>query len=83
MIFLLPFREAKLDTGVHVLPVLQVKMLQTETVHHHLHLQETNLSSECLGSSMSIAGANFVLNTIVADTLQDFADELEGADRFR
>ena len=35
-----------------------------------------------LGSSMSIAGANFVLNTIVADTLQDFADELEGAADF-
>lgn len=35
-----------------------------------------------LGSSMSIAGANFVLNTIVADTLQQFADELEKADDF-
>ena len=35
-----------------------------------------------LRSSMSIAGANFVLNTIVADTLQQFADELEKADDF-
>jgi glutamine synthetase len=32
-----------------------------------------------LGSSASIAGANFVLNTIVADTLQKFADRLEAA----
>ncbi|MCI1930587.1 MAG: glutamine synthetase III [Clostridia bacterium] len=33
-------------------------------------------------SSASIAGPNFVLNTIVADALKDFADELEGADDF-
>ena len=32
-----------------------------------------------VGSSASIAGANFVLNTIVAETLQKFADKLEEA----
>ena len=32
-----------------------------------------------LGSSASIAGSNFVLNTIVAETLQKFADKLEAA----
>lgn len=32
-----------------------------------------------LGSSASIAGANFVLNTIVAEVLQKFADRLEAA----
>ncbi len=32
-----------------------------------------------LGSSASIAGANFVLNTIVAEILQKFADQLEAA----
>ncbi len=31
------------------------------------------------GSSQSLAGCNFVLNTIVADTLSDIADQLEGA----
>ena len=31
------------------------------------------------GSSASIAGVNFILNAIVADTLCGFADELEGA----
>ena len=35
-----------------------------------------------VGSSMSIAGCNFTLNTIVADVLQEFADELEKADDF-
>ena len=33
-----------------------------------------------LGSSFSIADANTVLNTAVADALRDFADELELAD---
>ncbi len=33
-----------------------------------------------LGSSASIAGTNFVLNTIVAEVLQKFADRLEAAD---
>ena len=33
-----------------------------------------------LGSSASIAGANFVLNTIVAEVLQKFADRLEAAE---
>ena len=32
-----------------------------------------------LGSSMSIAEANVVINTIVADVLSDFADQLEAA----
>lgn len=32
-----------------------------------------------VGSTASIAGANFVLNTIVAETLQKFADKLEAA----
>ncbi|GHU67288.1 glutamine synthetase [Clostridia bacterium] len=35
-----------------------------------------------VGSSASIADANTVLNTIVADTLADFADALEKADDF-
>ncbi len=36
-----------------------------------------------LGSSASIADANIVLNTIVADELMQFADQLEGAEDFR
>ena len=35
-----------------------------------------------LGSSASIAGCNFVLNTIVAEILQKFADKLEAASDF-
>ncbi len=36
-----------------------------------------------LGSSASIATANVVLNTIVAESLRQFADELEGAESFQ
>ena len=35
-----------------------------------------------LGSSFSIAGPNIILNTIVAESLDQFADELEGAEDF-
>ena len=35
-----------------------------------------------IGSSMSIADANTVINTIVADSLSDMADELECAENF-
>ncbi|MDR2648721.1 MAG: glutamine synthetase III [Clostridiales bacterium] len=35
-----------------------------------------------VGSSFSIAGPNFVLNTIVAESLSEFADRLEKADDF-
>ena len=36
-----------------------------------------------LGSSQSIAGPNVILNTIVADALEQFADELEKAGDFK
>jgi glutamine synthetase len=36
-----------------------------------------------LGSSFSIAGPNIVLNTIVAETLRDFADSLEKSKNFK
>ena len=35
------------------------------------------------GSKLSVAGPNTVLNTIVADVLDQFADELEKADNFK
>jgi glutamine synthetase len=35
-----------------------------------------------VGSSLSVSGPNFILNTIVADALSEFADELEQAEDF-
>ena len=71
----------KLDTGVHVLPVLR-KDATDRNRTSPFAFTGNKFEFRMLGSSMSIAGANFVLNTIVADTLQDFADELEGAADF-
>ncbi len=36
-----------------------------------------------LGSSLSVSGPNIMLNTMVADALEQFADELEQADNFK
>lgn len=36
-----------------------------------------------VGSSSSVAGPNFVLNTIIAETISRIADELEGAENIR
>ncbi|MDR0957900.1 MAG: glutamine synthetase III [Clostridiales bacterium] len=36
-----------------------------------------------VGSSFSISGPNFVLNTIVSDVLEEFADRLEKTDNFK
>ena len=36
-----------------------------------------------LGSRLSISGPNIILNTIVAESLEEFADRLEKADDFR
>ncbi len=35
-----------------------------------------------VGSTMSISGPNFVLNTVVGRELKEFADELEGSKDF-
>lgn len=72
---------SKLDTGVHVLPVLK-KDATDRNRTSPFAFTGNKFEFRMLGSSMSIAGANFVLNTIVADTLQQFADELEKADDF-
>lgn len=72
---------SKLDTGVHVLPVLK-KDATDRNRTSPFAFTGNKFEFRMLGSSMSIAGANFTLNSIVADVLQDFADELEAADNF-
>ena len=60
-----------------VLPKLFLKIQQIEIELHHLHLQEINLNLECWFIHSQYAGPNFVLNTIVAEVLSEFADRLE------
>ncbi len=71
----------KLDTGVHVLPVLK-KDATDRNRTSPFAFTGNKFEFRMLGSSMSIAGPNFTLNAMVADVLQDFADELEQADDF-
>ncbi len=68
----------KLDTGVHVLPTLR-KDATDRNRTSPFAFTGNKFEFRMLGSSMSIAGPNFTLNTIVADVLQEFAEELEGA----
>ena len=70
---------SKLDTGVHVLPVLK-KDATDRNRTSPFAFTGNKFEFRMLGSSMSISGPNFTLNTMVADVLQDFADELEKAD---
>ena len=71
----------KLDTGVHVLPVLR-KDATDRNRTSPFAFTGNKVEFRMLGSSMSIAGVNFILNTMVADVLNQFADELEKADDF-
>ena len=72
---------SKLDTGVHVLPVLK-KDATDRNRTSPFAFTGNKFEFRMVGSSMSISGCNFTLNTIVADVLQDFADELEKASDF-
>ena len=72
---------SQLDTGVHVLPVLK-KDATDRNRTSPFAFTGNKFEFRMVGSSMSIAGCNFTLNTIVADVLQGFADELEKADDF-
>ena len=72
---------SKLDTGAHVLPVLR-KDATDRNRTSPFAFTGNKFEFRMVGSSMSIAGVNFTLNAIVADVLQDFADELEKADDF-
>ena len=73
--------SSQLDTGVHVLPVLK-KDATDRNRTSPFAFTGNKFEFRMLGSSLSIAGPNFTLNTIVADVLQDFADELEQAEDF-
>lgn len=69
----------KLNVGVHTLPKFQ-KDATDRNRTSPFAFTGNKFEFRMVGSSMSIAGPNTVLNTIVADVLSDFADELEEAD---
>jgi len=70
-----------LEIGVSTLPVLPKDNTDRNRTSP-LHLRAISLSSG-RGSSQSIATPNFIINTIVAETLSQIADRLEKAQDFK
>ncbi len=71
----------KLNIGVHTLPELK-KDATDRNRTSPFAFTGNKFEFRMVASSMSIAGANTVLNTIVADVLSDMADVLEKAENF-
>ncbi len=69
----------KLETGVHVLPDLN-KDTTDRNRTSPFAFTGNKFEFRSLGSAISIACPNIMLNTIVAEQLRQFADELEPAD---
>ena len=74
-------RGGKLNTGVHAMPLVS-KDATDRNRTSPFAFTGNKFEFRMVGSSMSIADANTVLNTIVADALSDMLDEVEGADDF-
>lgn len=71
----------RLNTGVHTLPQLR-KDATDRNRTSPFAFTGNKFEFRMVASSMSIADANTVLNTIVADVLCEMADELSKADNF-
>ena len=69
----------KLETGVHVLPDL-AKDTTDRNRTSPFAFTGNKFEFRSLGSAISIACPNIMLNTIVAEELRQFADELEQAE---
>ncbi len=76
-------RRAKCDVkiGVHVLPKFAMDSADRNRTSPFA-FTGNKFEFRMPGSSQSIASVNFVLNTIMAEQFQKFADELEKADDF-
>ena len=71
----------KLNIGVHAIPQFR-KDATDRNRTSPFAFTGNKFEFRMVGSSMSIAGPNTVLNTIVAEALCEMADELEKADDF-
>jgi len=71
----------KMETGVNALPDF-IKDTTDRNRTSPFAFTGNKFEFRMLGSSLSIAGPNLVLNTIVADALKEFADRLEAASDF-
>ncbi|MDR2610146.1 MAG: glutamine synthetase III [Clostridiales Family XIII bacterium] len=74
--------SVKMDIGVDALPQFP-KDTTDRNRTSPFAFTGNKFEFRMVGSSLSIAGPLFILNTIVADVLAEFADRLEKADDFR
>lgn len=74
--------RAEMTIGVHVLPKFP-KDTTDRNRTSPFAFTGNKFEFRSLGSSASISDANVVLNTIVAESLMQFADKLEGAENFQ
>lgn len=73
--------KEEMRIGVHVLPRF-TKDTTDRNRTSPFAFTGNKFEFRMLGSTFSIAGPNIILNTIVADEIGQFADELEGAADF-
>ncbi len=73
--------KCDMEMGVHVLPNFQ-KDTTDRNRTSPFAFTGNKFEFRMLGSSLSISGPNVVLNTVVAEELKQFADELERGDCF-
>lgn len=71
-----------MEIGVHVLPDFP-KDTTDRNRTSPFAFTGNKFEFRMLGSALSISGPNIVLNTIVAEELEQFADILEKADGFQ
>lgn len=74
-------KKEKMQVGVHVLPTF-TKDTTDRNRTSPFAFTGNKFEFRMLGSTFSISEPNVVLNTAVADVLEQFADELEGAEDF-
>ncbi len=73
--------KVQLKVGVHVLPRF-AKDTTDRNRTSPFAFTGNKFEFRMLGSAKSIAGANIVLNTVVAESLKSYADRLENVDNF-
>ena len=73
--------KVQMKVGVHVLPRFP-KDTTDRNRTSPFAFTGNKFEFRMLGSANSIAGANIVLNTAVAESLKSYADRLEGVDNF-
>jgi glutamine synthetase len=73
--------KKSMELGVHVLPDIP-KDATDRNRTSPLAFTGNKFEFRMLGSAFSVSGPNTILNTIVAKSLKEFADELEGSNDF-